>query len=108
MQKPGAPVWLLAIGFLSACEQIEALRERYLPRDEAGSRGIFGARGSLSTSMRPARCAPPPTSSRPSSWSSRTSRTPFTRELQGLIDRNSSNHYILCSRTLLHVAVSGV
>lgn len=37
MQKPGAPVWLLAIGFLSACEQIEALRERYLPRDEAGS-----------------------------------------------------------------------
>jgi len=37
MQKPGAPVWLLALGFLSACDQIEALRDRYLPPDEAGS-----------------------------------------------------------------------
>jgi len=36
MQRLGAPVWLLAIGFLSACDQIEDLRERFLPRDEAG------------------------------------------------------------------------
>jgi len=37
MRKPIAPVCLFAIGLLSACDQIEELKDRFLPGDDSGS-----------------------------------------------------------------------
>ena len=36
MRQVIVPAWLLAIGLLSACDQIEALRERFLESEDAG------------------------------------------------------------------------